>query len=66
MRIYDSTRLSFRLMGQEDAQALWALDQDPEVMRFLNGGKLHNMDDITNVVMPRMAKYTNPDKGWGI
>lgn len=53
-------------MGQDDAQALWLLDQDPEVMHFLNGGKPNSMDDINTVFLPRMAKYTNKDKGWGI
>jgi len=53
-------------MGQDDAQALWELDQDPEVMHFLNGGKPNSLDDINNTFLPRMAKYTNRDKGWGI
>ena len=41
--VSNSTRLTFRLMGQDDAQALWELDQDPEVMRFINGGEPHSM-----------------------
>lgn len=53
-------------MGQDDAQALWQLDQDPEVMHFLNGGKPNSMDDINTICLPRLAKYTNKDKGWGI
>ncbi|MFT6691972.1 MAG: hypothetical protein ACJAXH_002506, partial [Colwellia sp.] len=39
MYIKNSERLKFRLMDIDDAQVLWALDQDPEVMKFLNGGK---------------------------
>jgi len=66
MKIDDSSRLSFRLMDQDDARALWELDQDPEVMHFLNGGKSNSMDDIRNVFLPRMAKFTNAKKGWGI
>lgn len=66
MVIDDSTRLSFRLMGQEDAQALWALDQDPDVMHFINGGKPNSMETILNTFLPRMQSYTNTDKGWGI
>ncbi|MCI2285712.1 GNAT family N-acetyltransferase [Colwellia sp. MSW7] len=38
MMIQNSKRLSYRLMGEEDAHALWSIDQDPEVMHFLNGG----------------------------
>jgi RimJ/RimL family protein N-acetyltransferase len=53
-------------MGQDDAQALWELDQDPEVMRFLNGGKPNSIDDIHHVFLPRLAKFTQPSKGWGV
>lgn len=66
MLVNDSKRLNYRLMGPEDAQDLWALDQDPEVMHYLNGGKPNSMEDIKSVFIPRMAKYTDSDKGWGI
>tara|TARA_R110002167_G_scaffold34573_1_gene110316 strand:- start:100410 stop:100952 length:543 start_codon:yes stop_codon:yes gene_type:complete len=64
--IHDSARLSFRLMGQEDAEALWAIDQDPEVMHFLNGGEPSSMESINEVFLPRMQAYRNPIKGFGI
>jgi len=64
--IPDSTRLSFRLLGQEDAQLLWELDQDPEVMHFINGGKPNSMETIKDVCLPRMNAYTDASKGWGI
>ena len=63
---HDSARLSFRLMGQEDAQALWELDQDPEVMHFINGGKPNSIETINEVFLPRMQAYTDASKGWGI
>lgn len=66
MIIADSERLTFRLMGQDDAQALWELDQDPAVMKFINGGKSHDMQTITDVFLPRMKAYTDINKGWGI
>lgn len=53
-------------MGQEDAQALWELDQDPEVMHFINGGKPNSMQTINEVFLPRMQAYTNANKGWGL
>jgi len=53
-------------MGQDDAQALWELDQDPEVMHFINGGKPNSMDTIKEVFLPRMKAYTDETKGWGI
>jgi RimJ/RimL family protein N-acetyltransferase len=66
LKIPNSERLSFRLMGAKDAQTLWALDQNPEVMRFLNGGKPHSMETINEVFIPRMLAYMNAEKGWGI
>jgi len=66
MIIADSERLTFRLMGQDDAQALWELDQDPAVMKFINGGKSHDMKTINDTFLPRMKAYTDVNKGWGI
>lgn len=66
IQIADSARLTFRLMGQNDAQALWELDQDPEVMRFINGGIPNSMETINDVFLPRLKAYTNASKGWGI
>ena len=36
---FETARLSLRLVRQSDRADLIALEQDPEVMRFLNGGK---------------------------
>lgn len=64
--IPDSERLSFRLMGQKDAQAFWELDQDPDVMHFINGGTPNSMETINEVFLPRMKAYSDPHKGYGI
>lgn len=66
MHINDSERLKFRLMDLDDAQALWQIDQDPEVMKFLNGGTPSSIEQINTVFIPRMEKYRDTDKGWGI
>lgn len=66
MQITDSARLTYRLMGQDDAQALWELDQDPEVMHFINGGKPNSIETINEVFLPRMKAYTNEQNGWGL
>lgn len=66
LTVDNSERLSFRLMGPEDAQALWALDQDPEVMRFINGGIPSSMETINNVFLPRLQSFTDKDTGWGL
>jgi RimJ/RimL family protein N-acetyltransferase len=42
------------------------LDQDVEVMRYINGGKMTSMQEVHEVFLPRMAKYTNAEKGWGL
>jgi RimJ/RimL family protein N-acetyltransferase len=53
-------------MNQNDAQALWELDQDPEVMHFINDGKPNSMEAINEVFLPRVQSYTDANKGWGI
>jgi len=66
MDIADSTRLTYRLLGQDDARALWELDQDPEVMFFINGGKPSSIETINEVFLPRMKAYTDEKNGWGL
>ena len=66
MKIKDSVRLQFELMTAKDSELMFRLDQDPEVMQFINGGKLTSKQEILNVYIPRMESYTNPDEGWGI
>ena len=66
MKITDSDRLNYHLMGAEDAALLFELDQDEAVMKYINGGKLTTMKDIQEVFLPRMAQYTNSEKGWGL
>ncbi|WP_223789604.1 GNAT family N-acetyltransferase [Marinicella meishanensis] len=66
MQIPDSTRLSFALMDDGDADLLYQLDQDVEVMRYINGGKITTREDIHNTFLPRLAQYRNPEKGWGL
>jgi RimJ/RimL family protein N-acetyltransferase len=53
-------------MSADDAELLYQLDQDPEVMRFIADGKISSRESIDNVLIPRMQKYLNTDKGWGI
>ena len=66
IKIADTPRLSFRLMNADDAELLFELDQDPEVMKYITGGKMTTMEKIMEVYVPRMESYTNPEKGWGI
>ncbi len=66
MIIDDSERLSYSVMTPADAELMYQLDQDVEVMHFINGGTLTSRQDIEKVYMPRMQSYTNRDEGWGI
>ena len=40
-----SHRLNFTLLGMQAAELLYEVDQDEEVMRYLNGGKRSSMAD---------------------
>ncbi|KGJ86971.1 GNAT family N-acetyltransferase [Colwellia psychrerythraea] len=66
MDIKNSERLKFRLMDSADAQALWEIDQDPAVMKFLNGGTPTSIEQVNKVFIPRMNAYRNNELGWGI
>lgn len=66
MNVVDSPRLSFALMDEQDADLLFDLDQDVEVMRYINGGKTTSRQAIQEVFLPRLAQYRNPEKGWGL
>ncbi len=60
----DSSRLRFRLMSESDAPLFFELD--PEVMRYLNGGTPTSWEEITDFFVPRITKFTNPEKGTGL
>ncbi|MDM7859905.1 GNAT family N-acetyltransferase [Alteromonas sp. ASW11-36] len=66
--VVPTEHLSFRLLepNATDAVLLWELDQDPEVMRFINGGKPTSKTEIDQVFLPRLISYTNPESGWGM
>jgi RimJ/RimL family protein N-acetyltransferase len=66
MNIPDTDRLRLALMDDNDAALLFELDQDPAVMKFINGGKITTMEEIHTLYLPRMAKYRDERKGWGM
>ncbi|WP_100641899.1 GNAT family N-acetyltransferase [Alteromonas facilis] len=69
MHITPSERLRFRLLDPNnpaDEEHLFQLDQDPEVMRFISGGKTTQRETLRDVMLPRLATYTRPEKGWGM
>ncbi len=64
--VANTQRLTIELMSADDEALLWELDQDPKVMKYINGGKISSLETIQNVMIPRMEKYRNPQKGWGL
>jgi len=61
-----SERFIYHMMDESDADLLFALDQDPEVMRYINGGKMTTPTDIETVFIPRLKSYINQTEGWGL
>ncbi len=66
MQIQDSQRLTFEMVTYKDAELLFQLDQDKEIMRYINGGIPSSRQEINDIFMPRIKRYTNLDKGWGV
>jgi len=66
LTIAPSTRLRFRLMGENDADLVFELDQDPEVMRFLNDGKPTPREEVDELHIPRILAFTDPVAGTGL
>ena len=66
MKIANSARLSYRLMDENNAEELFQLDQDPAVMKFINGGTPSSREQVKTVLIPRMQAYRDADKGWGL
>lgn len=61
-----SARLNYRLMTLADGHRLLDVDSDPVVMKYISKGIPSSEHDIENILLPRLAKYLRPDKGWGI
>ncbi|WP_282168069.1 GNAT family N-acetyltransferase [Shewanella japonica] len=59
-------RLQISLMTLNDGDLLFELDQDPAVMQYINGGKVTSEQEIKDIYIPRLAKYINPERGWGL
>jgi RimJ/RimL family protein N-acetyltransferase len=66
IQIPESARLSYRLLTADDSELLFELDQDPEVMRYVNGGEVTTLEKLQEVYLPRLKSYTNPKLGWGM
>ena len=66
LQVPATERLHFALLSEQDAQLFFEIDQDAEVMRYINGGKPTSMQTIVEVMLPRMAQYRDAERGFGI
>jgi RimJ/RimL family protein N-acetyltransferase len=66
LQVPDSARLKFRLMDSSDAPLWFELDQDPEVMRYLNDSKPTTWEELNEHLIPRINKFTDPAAGCGL
>ena len=58
-------RLVLRRFTGADADNLFDLDGDPEVMRFLTGGKPTPRDEVRDETLPRFLGYYERCEGFG-
>jgi RimJ/RimL family protein N-acetyltransferase len=64
--ILETERMYFRQFRDADAQLLFELDSDPEVMRFISKGKPTSLARIQNEIIPKhLDSYRrNPPQGF--
>ncbi|MGH3491254.1 MAG: GNAT family N-acetyltransferase [Actinopolymorphaceae bacterium] len=65
LRVLRTERLLLRRFTMDDVDALVELDGDPEVMRFLTGGKPTPRDEIRTEVLPYLLREYALHPGFG-
>ena len=67
MQIFlETERLVLRRFTEADAEDLFDLDGDPEVMRFVTGGEPTPRDVIRNETLPRFLRAYERFEGFGV
>jgi RimJ/RimL family protein N-acetyltransferase len=61
----ETARLVLRRFTEDDVDNLVELDGDPDVMRFINGGRPTPRDEIENDLLPRFLDYYERFAGYG-
>jgi RimJ/RimL family protein N-acetyltransferase len=61
----ETERLLLRRLTEADVDNLFDLDNDPEVMRFVNGGTPTPRDVIERDLLPRFLRYYERFAGYG-
>ena len=54
---FETDRLALRPVQSSDADLLFALDSDPEVMRYLSGGPATPLERIRDGILPQFLSY---------
>jgi RimJ/RimL family protein N-acetyltransferase len=66
MRVFlETERLTLRRFTEADEDNLFELNSDPEVMRFLAGGKPTPRDEVTTRIIPAFLGYYERFEGFG-
>lgn len=58
-------RLLLRPFTPDDAKALHALNSDPEVLRYINGGTPLSMEETVQRILPGYIASVGPDPSYG-
>jgi RimJ/RimL family protein N-acetyltransferase len=67
MRVFlETERLLLPRFTESDVANLHDLDNDPEVMRFINGGRPVSRDVIRNETVPRLLRAYERFEGFGV
>jgi RimJ/RimL family protein N-acetyltransferase len=61
----ETDRLVLRRFTPDDVDHLTALDADPEVMRYINGGRPTPREEIASSVLPRFLWYHDTSPAYG-
>src|SRR5690242_1631085 len=66
MKIYlETPRLVLREFTEHDADDLFALDADPEVMRYIGPYRLADVDAYREYIRTRFLSYYSPQSPYG-
>ena len=63
--LLETERLILRPFTPADAEHLYKLDNDPEVMRYINGGTPTSREIIKNDILPGFLRYDDRFPGYG-
>jgi RimJ/RimL family protein N-acetyltransferase len=64
--VLETDRLVLRRFTEDDVDNLVELDGDPEVMRFINGGRPTPREEVENEILPRFLASYERYEGYGV